>query len=128
MKADRVIGLIITVSYTFAVLVAIFPDSSGALQDAVTWFAWVLLCFALISYGLGSDTILDLSGGRTESYIRVVCITIQLIAFLSVGWWWTLIARCVTEMISVNQVHHARLDLLLRRRADAIRLKGKDTT
>ena len=115
MKADRVIGLIITVGYTFVVLMAIHPDASGAVQDFATWIAWLLLCFALVSYGLDDDSILDLSGGRTESYIRVVCITIQLIALWSAAWWWTLIVRCTTELISVNRVHHARL-------------KGKDTT
>lgn len=110
MKADRVIGLIISAGYTFVVLMAIHPDATGALQDLTVWIAWLLLCFALVAYGLDNDSILDLYGGRTENYIRVVCISIQLIALWYAAWWWTLIARCVTEMISIHRVHNARLE------------------
>jgi hypothetical protein len=108
--ADRVAGLILSVGYTFAVLMAIHPDASGALQDLVTWYAWLLLCCALVSYGLSGHAILDLYGGRTENSIRYVCLVIQVFAFGWAGWWWTFIARLSTELISIHRIHHARLE------------------
>ncbi len=108
MKADRVVGLIFTVGYTLLVIAGIQADASGAIQDLVSWAAFLLLIFSYGLFLLPDQQVLELAGGRNEWMVRGLSLGIQVCLLAWSGWWWTVGIRGVTEAISDYRVRMAR--------------------
>ncbi len=108
MKADRVVGLIFTVSYTLLVIAGIQADASGAVQDLVPWLAVMLLMLAYGSFLLTDRQVAEIAGGRHETMIRAAALVIQVALLAWSGWWWTIAIRVSTELVSGYRIWIAR--------------------
>lgn len=104
MQADRVVGLLITVGYTFVVWLAVQPDASGAMIDASIWMAYVLLVLSGSLFAITDAAFLSLSGGSKVRGVRYVCLGLQISLFVTVGWWWTIAARLAAEGLAFRRL------------------------
>lgn len=104
MRGECVVGLLVTIGYTFGVWAAVQEYASPALIDFTVWSAGALLILATTLYGLSDRSLLALAGGSTERSVRYVSLGLQLAFLLGAGWWWTAAMRVAAEGIALHRL------------------------